>query len=281
VRERLADIYRFVSTLLGWAHFVLACAVWAVFVIPPTLLLRPVWPGIVEHFGSLTRAFLRFYVRTLLFVRLHVEGRESRLTGPRILAVNHQSWLDPIVMIALEPRVAGPAKSSMLRVPVMGTVLRIGGFYDHDIGNATALGRMQRGTAAALERGGALLFFAEGSRSRTGEVGPFRSGAFRTAVDHALPIQPVVIEGLDRVLPPDHMISIATGRYPVRVRYLPALRPPYGSGARRDVVRALRDRVRTLIVEELAQMRAERTPPVVLQVDASGAERTPAEGVGS
>jgi 1-acyl-sn-glycerol-3-phosphate acyltransferase len=239
-----------------------------------------VWPGIVEHFGSLTRGFLRFYVRTLLFVRLRVEGRESRLTGPRILVANHQSWLDPIVMIALEPRVAGPAKSSMLRVPVMGTVLRIGGFYDHDIGTASAHGRMQRGTAAALERGGALLFFAEGSRSRTGDVGPFHSGAFRTAVDHDLPIQPVVIEGLDRVLPPDHMIAKTTGRYLVRVRYLPGVEPPYGSGVRREVVRALRDRVRGMIVDELAHMRAERTPSGALAVDAPEAKRAPAEGVG-
>jgi 1-acyl-sn-glycerol-3-phosphate acyltransferase len=280
VRERAAQLYRVGVTLLGWAHFVLACAVWALLLIPPTLLLKRAWPGIVEHFGSLTRGFLRFYVGSLLFLRVRVEGRETRLTGPRVLVVNHQSWLDPVVMIALEPRVAGPAKSSMFRVPVVGAVLRIGGFYDFDIGNISALERMQRGAAAALERGGALLFFAEGSRSRTGEVGPFRTGAFRTAVDHDLPIQPVVIEGMDRVLPPGHLIAQTTGRYPVRVRYLPPLRPPYGSGVRREVVRALRDRVRALIVDELACMRAERAASGDPRIAASDGQGRSAEGLG-
>ena len=71
-------------------------------------------------------------------------------------------------------------------------------------------------------------------------------------------VQPVVIDGLDRVLPPGHLIAQTLGRYPVRVRYLAPIEPPFGSGVRRDVVRELGDRVRNALIEELARMRAER-----------------------
>jgi 1-acyl-sn-glycerol-3-phosphate acyltransferase len=250
---------RAAKTLLGWVIIIASLAVWAVFVIPPTLLLQSAWPGVRDRFSDLTSALLRVYVRSLLFMRLRVEGREYRIKEPRLLAINHQSWLDPIVMLGLEPRAAGPAKSSMLRAPVMGTVLRIVGFYDFALGGVPGLERMQRSAQYARERDGGLLFFPEGTRSRTGEIGPFRRGAFRMAVDHDLPIQPVVIEGLDRVLPPGNSIVKSPGRPLVRVRYLPAIHPPYGSGVRRDVVRALTDRVRNLLVDELARMRAERT----------------------
>jgi hypothetical protein len=77
-------------------------------------------------------------------------------------------------------------------------------------------------------------------------------------VDHDLPIQPVVIEGLDRVLPAGHVIAQTSGRYTVRVRYLAPIEPPFGSGLRRDVVRSLTDRVRGVLVDELARLRAER-----------------------
>ena len=280
MRERARAYYRVATTLLGWAVFIAGCAVWAAFVIPTTLLLQGAWPGIRDHFSDLTSGFLRLYVRSLLFMRLQVEGRECRITEPRLLAINHQSWLDPIVMMGLEPRAAGPAKSSMLRVPVMGTVLRLVGFYDFDLGGIPGLERMHRGARHARERDGGLLFFPEGTRSRTGEIGPFQRGAFRIAVDHDLPIQPVVIEGLDRVLPPGHLVMGALGRPLVRVRYLPALRPPYGSSVRRDVVRALTNRVRDLLVEELARMRAERAASPGDPVAGSDPTRASAEGAG-
>jgi 1-acyl-sn-glycerol-3-phosphate acyltransferase len=91
-----------------------------------------------------------------------------------------------------------------------------------------------------------------------GEIGPFHRGAFRAAVDNDLPIQMVVIEGLDTVLPPGHAITPVLGRYPARIRYLEPLHPPYGSGHRRDVVRSLAEQVRNTLVDELARMRAER-----------------------
>jgi len=259
VRRLAREIYRIGGASFGWLIWVLLALVWGILVVPATLLLRPVWPGVHEHFASLTRLALSAYVNHLSFLRLCVEGAENRLDGPRILVANHQSRLDSPVLLALEPRLCGPVRGYMLRVPIVGTVIRLLGFFDADEGEAAVLDAMNRAAERALSRGGGLLFYPEGTRSETGEIGSFRRGAFRAAVDHDLPIQPVVIEGLDTAFPPGHVIPAMPGRYPVRIRYLEALRPPYGTGLRRDVVRALAEQVRNALVAELARMRAERT----------------------
>jgi 1-acyl-sn-glycerol-3-phosphate acyltransferase len=229
--------------------------------VPVTLVLRPLWPRVEEHFATLTHRALRAYIGHLTFLRLRVEGAEARLDGPRILVANHQSRLDSPVLLALEPRLCGPVRGYMLRVPILGSVIRMMGFFDADAGEAAVLEAIGRAARRAGARGGGLLFYPEGTRSETGEISTFRRGAFRAAVDHDLPIQPVVIEGLDAVLPPGRAITPVRGRHTVRIRYLEPLHPPYGAAdaaARRATVRALAEQVRTQLADELARMRAER-----------------------
>jgi len=258
VRKLGLEIYRVGGTLLGWTIWILLVLLWGLLVTPLTLLLLRVHPGTREHFASLTRLALRAYVTCLPFVRIRVEGAEHRLDGPRILVANHQSRLDSPVLLAFEPRIFGPVRGYMLRVPILGAVIRLMGFFDADASESAVVDAMNTAAESARTRSGGLLFFPEGTRSENGEIGSFRRGAFRTAVDHDLPIQPVVIEGLDTVLPPGHMIAAVSGRYPARVRYLEPLHPPYGTGHKRDVVRKLADQVRGTLVAELARMRIDR-----------------------
>jgi 1-acyl-sn-glycerol-3-phosphate acyltransferase len=261
---RLArEIRRVGGALLGWGVWLGATLVWGVLVIPATLLLLPLWPGARERFAGLTHAALRAYVRRLPFLRLELEGADKRLRGPRILVANHQSRLDSPVLLGIEPRLFGPVRGYMLRVPSVGRAIRLLGFFDADTNEASALAAMREAAARARAHAAGLLFYPEGTRSASGEIGRFHRGAFRLAVDEALPIQPVVIEGLDVAFPPGRWLPPGYGRQPVRIRYLEPLRPPYGSGPRRDVVRALAERVRTGLVEELARMRAERAHPRV------------------
>jgi 1-acyl-sn-glycerol-3-phosphate acyltransferase len=248
---------RLFGTAVGWGAFGLGCLVWAVVVVPPALLLSRVWPRARQHFNDLTRAALRFYVAILPFMRLRVVGREHGAPRPCVLVVNHQSRLDPIVMMALEPRLAGPARRYLLRTPALGAVLRMAGFYEAEVGEPAPLARILSSAGEARGRGGALLFFPEGTRSLDGEIGPFRRGAFRLAVDASLPIQPVVLEGMD-VLPPTTWVVREPWRHPVTVSYLPPLLPPFGEGPVRNVARGLAEKVRAAMVDEIARLRAER-----------------------
>ena len=78
------------------------------------------------------------------------------------------------------------------------------------------------------------------------------------AVEYQLPIQPVVADGLNLILPPGSLILQTLGRHPVRVRYLDPIEPPYGEGPQRRVVRDLSQQVRLSMLEELKGLRRER-----------------------
>jgi 1-acyl-sn-glycerol-3-phosphate acyltransferase len=256
----LRECARIGGTILGWLCFVGIALVWGLLLAPLTALLIRVWPGAREIFVTQTHWLLWAYIRALPIARIEVQGSEQRLSGPRILVANHQSRLDSPVLLALEPRLCGPVRGYMLRVPLLARGIRLLGFFDTDTGEWESIEAMHRSADEARARGGGLLFYPEGTRSKDAEVVPFRRGAFRTAVDHDLPIQPVVIEGLAAILPPGHLIAQTHWRYPVRIRYLEPLHPPYGPGPRRDVVRALAVRLHDTIAAELASMRAERDP---------------------
>jgi len=268
----LRELSLFLKTGFGWVLFVLLSLIWGILVVPLTRLLSRVWPSTLDRFSDLTRAGLRFYIASLPFFRVEVSGPTHR-DRIRVLVVNHQSWLDPIVMLSLEPRLSGPARGYMFRVPIVRSVMQLAGFYPAEAGDPAPLARMREGASGARRRGGGLLFFPEGTRSPDGEIAPFQRGAFRVAYDHALPIQPVVIEGLDRVLPPGRLLARMPGRYPVRIRYLPLVEPPFAleplaptaleptrptGSERRPTVRALAARVHASMAKELARMRAER-----------------------
>ena len=105
-------------------------------------------------------------------------------------------------MLSLERRLSGPARGYLFRTPVIRSVLKLGRFYLSDGGEPAPLDRMRQGVEEALDHRGTLLFYPEGTRTKTGEIGDFHLGAFRMAVEYKLPIQPVVIDGLDQVFPP-------------------------------------------------------------------------------
>jgi 1-acyl-sn-glycerol-3-phosphate acyltransferase len=245
--DRLArELYRYTATAQGWLLFAVITLFFGLVPIPIVVLFARFWRGAGEWFADFTHRALAFYGRHCMYMRIGVEGRDRQAEGTRILVANHQSWLDPLVLMGLEPRLAGPVRRYMLRVPIFGTVARLAGFFQSDVGELPSLDGVARCVATARARGGSLLFFPEGTRSRDGALGPFHRGAFRTAFDHGLAIQPVVIEGLDRVLPRQGPIVQTYGRQLVRVRYLAPITPPFEipGVSRRDVVRGLAERAR-------------------------------------
>ena len=258
MRDLLDLLSRTLITAWGYFVFATGSVLWGILGIPLALLLSRFWPRARDRFGDGTQLLLRAYIKRLPFIELHVDQSRRLAVGSRVLVSNHQSWLDPIVMLSLEPRVSGPARGYMFRVPIVRSILKLGLFFLSDSAEPAPLDRMRQGVQEALERRGALLFYPEGTRTRTGEIGAFRHGAFRMAVEYKLPIQPVVIEGLDQVFPPGSVIVQTQGRYLVRVRYLEPSQPPYAEGPQRRVVRELAQQVRSSMVEELARLRTER-----------------------
>ncbi|MBI2817551.1 MAG: 1-acyl-sn-glycerol-3-phosphate acyltransferase [Acidobacteria bacterium] len=147
------------------------------------------------------------------FVHVSASGVE-KLHPDRayIFCSNHLSYMDPpIILACLRHRVLFVAKQSLFRIPVFGWAMRAAGNIAINRENPRAAARSLRQAADALRRGVSILIFPEGGRSMDGELRPFRSGAFRLAIELQAPIVPIAVAGSRQILTPGS-INIRSGR---------------------------------------------------------------------
>ena len=134
---------------------------------------------------------------SLCGIRYRVAGRENVPTGTAVVfCSNHESNVDPPVLFqALHPRLHILYKAELRNVPLMRTVLDVGGFVPVDRADRDRSMRSLDLGAASLRAGNPFLIFPEGTRSRTGALLPFKKGGFLMAIKAQVPIVPVAVMG--------------------------------------------------------------------------------------
>jgi len=101
-----------------------------------------------------------------------------------------------VLFPAIPQRVRGVELESHFSIPVYGWLMRrFGNVPVPVLKNPSDLKRMWRLCRAAIASGTSLTIFPEGTRTKTGRVGPFKDGVFRMAVEFGAPIVPVSIVG--------------------------------------------------------------------------------------
>ena len=142
-------------------------------------------------------------------VKVRVRGLEHLGAGPYIFTPNHQSHFDIAALLGYLPgnnRFA--AKKEMFNEPVLGAVLRTMGMIPIDRDNP--LEAIQLLNELKIEQFSTIIF-PEGTRSRDGNLLPFKKGPFVAAIHLGVPIVPVVCKGTSRVMPKGKYLSILPG----------------------------------------------------------------------
>ena len=132
---------------------------------------------------------------TLLVYRCAAIGVDNvPPSGPVILAPNHFSqWDHFFAGVYLRRKVRFMAKSQLFTNPVITWILHHGGAFPVRRGHKDEEAFITAHTI--LEKGGCLLMYTEGGRSRTGRLGSPRPGVGRVALESGIPVVPVAIHG--------------------------------------------------------------------------------------
>lgn len=115
---------------------------------------------------------------------------------PVVFASNHQSWFDIFALAAEIPgHMRFVAKKELARVPVLGRAIRAAGHIYIDRQNRQAAFSAYEQSAEVIRQGLSAVVFPEGTRSRTGELLPFKKGPFVFAIAAQVPMVPVFCAG--------------------------------------------------------------------------------------
>jgi 1-acyl-sn-glycerol-3-phosphate acyltransferase len=135
-------------------------------------------------------------------------------TGAVLFAVNHQSYLDPVLVGSPPPRVTYFMARRSLFVGLFGRIIRFVRAFpvDRDRADLQAV----RESIGLLGRGQCVMIFPEGTRSRDGRIGALRAGFGMLARRAGAPILPVYIDGAYRAWPRHHLLPKPV---PIRVWY--------------------------------------------------------------
>ncbi len=226
-------------------------ALWAYGVL--ALIVVPAWFAVVLTPGLARRRRVAQWVGRILFagagIPLRLEGAENLKTdGPRIVASNHASYLDGMILTALlPPEYSFVVKRELEGNFISGTFLRrLGTLFVERFDTAQSAGETRK-ALDAIAAGQSLAIFPEGTFRRYPGLLPFRMGTFAVAVDAGVPVVPMVIRGTRSILRGGEWL-IRRGK--VTVTVCPPVHPE-GAGWHAGI--QLRDQVRKAIVERYGE----------------------------
>ena len=170
--------------------------------------------------------------------------------NPYVVVSNHLSHADIPVISNLPWEMKWVAKKELFEVPVLGRMLKMSGDIPVDRKSSNKRAGVFKSSTEYLKNNVSVMFFPEGTRSRTGKVNRFAPGAFELAIRNGVPILPIALDGTQDCLPKKDWVF----KPDVYVK-LKVLEPIETKSLEPDQSIELMKKVKTLIVEQVAEWR--------------------------
>lgn len=183
--------------------------------------------------------------------KIHIAGAEGiDDRNPYVVISNHLSNADIPLISNLPWEMKWIAKKELFDIPVLGRMMKLAGdiSVDREASNKRA-GVFSR-CKYYLDNNCSVMFFPEGTRSRSGLLNKFSYGAFDLAISENLPILPIVIDGTQDCLPKKNWVFKPDVH--VNMKVLP---PVDTTGMTKEDGKELMQSIRSKMVEQLAEWR--------------------------
>jgi 1-acyl-sn-glycerol-3-phosphate acyltransferase len=147
-------------------------------------------------------AYFLLWLLSKMFFPFRIFGREKIPSGNMIIASNHTSNLDPVILgLAFHRHTSYLAKDSLFKNKIFGFILLHVSSAFPIKRNTADIGALKE-AIRRLRKGGSLVVFPEGTRKATAEERKPQEGIGFLAIKSGVPVLPAYISGSDQVLPP-------------------------------------------------------------------------------
>lgn len=171
---------------------------------------------------------------------------------PYVVVSNHESFVDMLLISHVPMEMKWLSKSEFFKIPFVGWAMWMVGDIRLERGDKKSGVQALQDCRDRLDKRVSVMIFPEGTRSRTGALQDFKTGAFRVAIQAGVPVLPIAVLGTrDALVKHDWRF----GRSHAEVRVLDPI--PTDDLTKHDVD-GLAVRARTAIAAALDEMRAER-----------------------
>jgi 1-acyl-sn-glycerol-3-phosphate acyltransferase len=243
-----SGVARTVFSLWSWLVLGVVVALWLPMVAIVRLVTAPFDPGRYAA-GYLFRNLTVVHEKLTPLWRFRVTGQvPDDPRRPYVVVANHESFVDILLISHLPMEMKWLSKAEFFKIPVVGWLMRLAGDVPVVRGERESAIEALRQCRDRLDKKVSVMVFPEGTRSKTGELQPFKDGAFSLAIDAGVPILPLAVHGTKTALR-KHDWRLGYAEAEVRV-----LEPISTEGMTLADVPALRERVRDRIAAELRLM---------------------------
>ena len=188
---------------------------------------------------------------------VRIEGRERvRQDEAYVMVANHLSLLDILVLFRLFRHFKWVSKLENFRLPFIGWNMRLNRYIELKRGDRDSVAAMMRHCEETLAEGSSIMMFPEGTRSPSGRMRSFKTGAFELALATGSPILPIAVQGTSKALPKRGFVL--QGHHPIRITVLDELPPESFAGQSVD---DLTHTVREILAKHLGHDAVEEPTP--------------------